>query len=94
LFASFASYTLFLAFPLRGLRHSIFTYNPFRNLYLTGGVLIGLVLTAAAIYVPFLQTILGTVPLPLPWLIGVLVVGLVNIALVEIVKWLYRKRED
>ncbi|MEK7473343.1 MAG: HAD-IC family P-type ATPase [Patescibacteria group bacterium] len=94
IFASFASYTLFVAFSLRSLKHSILTYNPFGNRYLTAGVGIGLVLTAGAIYLPFLQKILSTVPLPLPWLGGVLVVGLVNVIFVEGAKWIYRKRED
>ncbi|MCR4256728.1 MAG: HAD-IC family P-type ATPase [Candidatus Uhrbacteria bacterium] len=94
IFASFATYTLFVAFSLRALRRGIFTYNPFGNRYLTTGVGIGLGLTAAAVYLPFLQTVLGTVALPLPWLGGVLVVGLVNIAFAESAKWMYRKRED
>ncbi|KAA0205854.1 HAD family hydrolase [Candidatus Uhrbacteria bacterium] len=94
IFASFASYTLFVAFALRSLRHSILTYNPFGNPYLTVGVLIGLGLTVAAVYAPFLQKILGTIALPLPWLAGVLAVGVFNVTLVELAKWMYRKRED
>lgn len=94
IFASFASYTLFVAFALRSLRHSILTYNPLGNPPLTIGVLIGLGLTVAAVYAPFLQKILGTIALPLPWLAGVLAVGLFNVTLVEIAKWMYRKRED
>lgn len=94
IFASFASYTLFVAFALRSLRYSVLSYNPLGNPYLTVGVLIGLGLTAAAVYAPFLQKILGTIALPLPWLAGVLVVGLFNVTLVELAKWMYRKRED
>jgi len=92
-FAIFSTYTLFSAFALRSLRQSIFTYNPFSNWYLTGGVGIGIFLTLLAIYLPFLQTILSTVALPLSWLASVFVLGLTNIVLIELVKFLYRKHQ-
>ena len=89
-FAVFSTYTLFAAFALRSLRDSLFTYNPFSNLYLTLGVGIGLVLTILAIYLPFLQHVLQTVALPLPWLIGVFILGGLNVLMIEIVKVAYR----
>lgn len=94
IFAAFATNTLFVAFSFRGLRHGIITYNPFGNPYLTAGVCIGLVLTWAAIYTPFLQRVLDTVPLPLPWLGGVLLAGFTNIVLAEGIKWFYRNKEN
>ena len=92
IFASFASYTLFLTFSLRSLRKSILSYNPFSNKPLTIGVSIGLLLIAAAIYFPWLQQILNTIPLPPFWLLGVIGVGLINISAVEFGKWLFRKK--
>ena len=91
IFASFASYTLFLTFSIRSLETSIFRYNPFSNRYLVGGVGIGFLLTLAALYMPWLQAILGTAPLPPLWLIGVFGIGVLNIILVELSKWLFRK---
>ena len=91
IFASFSSYTLLLAFSLRSLEKSIFSYNPFSNTYLTGGVLIGLILTSLAVYLPFLQNILKTVALPYPWIFGVLAVGTLNIFMVELGKLFFRK---
>ena len=88
-FAVFSTYTLFAAFALRSLRQSIFTYNPFSNLYLTAGVGIGIFLTLLAIYLPFLQTILNTVALPLPWLASVLALGVVNVLMIELMKFAY-----
>ena len=41
-FASFATYTLFLAFAVRSLDKSIIAYNPFSNWHLTLGVTIGI----------------------------------------------------
>ena len=92
IFASFASYTLFLTFSLRSLEKSILSYNPFSNRPLTIGIGIGLLLIAAAIYLPWLQQILNTNPLPPIWLLGVISVGLLNILAVEFGKWLFRKR--
>ncbi len=92
IFASFASYTLFLTFSLRSLGKSVLRYNPLSNKSLTIGVGIGLLLIAAAIYVPWLQQILNTVSLPPLWLLGVISVGFINILAVEFGKWLFRKR--
>src|SRR3989344_4895804 len=91
MFASFGTYALVVSFSLRSLSKSIFSYNPFSNLYLVGGVSIGIGLTLAAVYLPFLQKILGTVALPLPWAIGVGLVGLFNILAVEFGKWIWNK---
>ncbi|MDP3725247.1 MAG: HAD-IC family P-type ATPase, partial [Nanoarchaeota archaeon] len=91
IFATFASYTLFLAFALRHLRTSIFRYNPFANPYLTGGVAFGILLTLGALYLPPLQNILGTTPLPPVWLLGVLAFSVLNILAVETAKFFFKK---
>ncbi len=90
IFASFGTYTLFLIFAVRSLHKSIFAYNPFSNPYLVLSSSIGILLMAAAIYVPFLQNYLNTVSLPPIWAIGVLSLGALNIAAIEFGKWLYR----
>ena len=91
IFATFATYSLLLAFSVRSLEKSIFAYNPFANIYLTLGVAIGVALTLLVVYVPVLQMIFRTVPLPPFWLGGVVAMGLFNIAAVEFGKWLFRK---
>ncbi len=90
IFATFATYTLIVAFALRSLRTSVFTYPFFSNKTLTAGVGFGLFLTGLAIYFPPLQHILDTAPLPPLWLLGVLATGVFNVLLVEIVKWTFR----
>lgn len=92
IFVSFATYALVVVFSIRSLRESILSYNPFSNLYLLGGVLAGMLLTAAVVYIPFLQKIFGTVFLPPIWLLGVLGVWVVNLAAIEFGKWLFRRR--
>lgn len=86
IFASFGTYTLFLAFSVRSFDKSIFKYSLFSNRYMAWGVGVGLVLMAAAIYVPVLQSVFGTVALSAYWLSGVLLVGILSIALVELSK--------
>jgi Ca2+-transporting ATPase len=93
IFASFGSYTLFLAFALRELDKSIFKYNLFSNSYLIGGVSIGVILMLLAIYLPALQSMLGTVALSAVWMSGVVLIGLLSVAGVELGKALFRRRE-
>ncbi|OHA09115.1 MAG: hypothetical protein A3B37_01050 [Candidatus Sungbacteria bacterium RIFCSPLOWO2_01_FULL_59_16] len=92
IFASFATYSLLLAFSVRSLEKSIFSYNPLSNPYLVVGTGIGFLLTALVIYVPLLQAIFNTVALPPLWLASVIGVGLANVAAVEFGKWLVRSR--
>ncbi|MBI2610513.1 HAD-IC family P-type ATPase [Candidatus Kaiserbacteria bacterium] len=92
IFACFGSYTLFVAFSIRSLEKSIFSYSPFSNRYLLGGISIGVALMLAAVYVPFLQSLFGTVALPPLWLLAVAAVGALNISAIEVGKWLFRGR--
>lgn len=89
-FASFGSYSLFLAFSVRSLDRSIFSYPFFSNSFLVFGVAFGIFLMSAAVYVPFLQDLFDTVPLSFYWILGVIGVGILNIILIEIGKWLFR----
>lgn len=92
IFASFGSYTLFLAFSVRSLDKSIFSYPFFSNRYLVGGVGIGMILMGAAIYVPFMQSLLKTTSLPFYWFLGVVAVGILNILAVEFGKWIFQRQ--
>ena len=94
IFASFGSYTLFLAFSIRSLDKSIFKFPVFSNRYLVAGVGIGIILMAIAIYVPFMQSLLKTTPLPPYWLLGVVLIGLINILAVEFGKWTFRRKRS
>ena len=60
----------FNAWNCRSDTQSLFRQNPFSNLYLVGALGVVVALQLAALYMPFLQTILHTVPLTLSdWLI-------------------------
>jgi len=88
IFASFASYMLFLAFSMRNLEESIFKYKMFSNRYLTVGAAIGFGMVLLALYYPPLSGLLGTTALPLSWLLAVLSVGVFNLMLMEMLKWM------
>jgi magnesium-transporting ATPase (P-type) len=92
IFASFATYSLLLAFSLRKFNVSIFRYNPFENKVLTLGVFIGLLLTALAVYWAPLGGLLGTVPLSGSWLIGLMGVWTVALGAIEGTKFLFYRR--
>ena len=92
IFASFGTYTLFLAFSLRSLEKSILSYSPFSNMYLVAGVGTGIILMGGAIYIPFLQSIFDTVALPFVWVVGVVAVGMFNIVAVECGKWFFHRK--
>jgi Ca2+-transporting ATPase len=86
--------TAFVSFSYKNLRKNIWQTNILNNkLLLLSSVLVFLAF-AAAIYIPFLQKILKTVPLDLTsWLI-LTFVGIMSLLLVEITKWFFIVRNQ
>ena len=86
-FAITATVSLLYIFSFKNLKKPIFkTERFFENKVLFISVLYGFLLVLAAIYVPFLNQILGTVPLDLFHWIIVFSVGIFAILIVEIIK--------
>lgn len=79
----------FHAFNARSQRRSAFT-RPFTNAWLWAAVLVCLILQLAAVYWPFLQILLHTVPLTATDVVVVAVCSLAPVAVVEVVKLLQR----
>ncbi|MBU4348193.1 HAD-IC family P-type ATPase [Patescibacteria group bacterium] len=94
IFASLGSYSLFSVFSIRNMRESILSYNPLSNIYILGGVLVGILLMTIAIYVPFFQNILGTTALSSSWLLGALGMIIINMGLLELGKYINNKKES
>lgn len=92
IFGAFGLYTLFLAFALKDLKRSILSFKRqfFSNRMMLGGVFVGLLMMVSAIYFPPLSAILGTTPLPFWWAMGVIGVGIFNVAVAEVTKWFFR----
>lgn len=86
--------SLFYVFSMRNLRQNIWRYNPLANPLLIGAVALGFTLLFLAVYAPFLQTLLKTVPLSFfDWiLLGGLTV--IDIAMIEATKWVFIRRES
>ena len=87
IFASFGTYTLFIAFSFLDLSRSIFQYSLTANKPLLVGVGVGLLLMVATFVVPFFQNIFAVQPLPWLWVVFVLLWSLINIIVVELTKW-------
>lgn len=93
IFAALATDALLIVFSLKNLRKSIFQTALFNNWYLIFAVLAGMITMMLAIYLPFLNKILGTVPLNWYDLVLVFGLGLFKVFCTEVIKWWFRKRE-
>jgi Ca2+-transporting ATPase len=89
-FATIAAVDLFYIFSYKDLYKPVIKMkNFFQNKYLFWGVGYGLILLVLAIYVPFLNRILGTVPLSLFHWIPIVFVALFTTVMIEVVKIFY-----
>jgi Ca2+-transporting ATPase len=77
---------VFHAFNARSREHSAFTSRLFTNGWLWAAVVVCLLLQLAAVYAPFLQSVLQTVPLTAGDWGLVLVCSLIPVGVVELVK--------
>jgi len=86
-----AVFQWFNVWNCRSEEKSIFQMNPFSNKFLVASLIIVIVLQIAALYTPFMQKILHTVPLNFSeWLI-IIVISLSIIIVEETRKLIYRK---
>ncbi len=89
LFAALAIDSLFYVFSCKSLRKNIWNIDLFSNKILILSWIVGTLALLAALYLPFLQTLLKTVPLNLyDWEL-ILGIGFLNIILIEITKWFF-----
>jgi P-type Ca2+ transporter type 2C len=71
---------------------SLLRMSPISNPFLFFGVIAALLIHVAAMYIPFMQLILGTEPLPLEMWILLLVLAFFLFPIMELHKWLWRQR--
>ena len=90
-FACFGSYILVIAFSFRNLARPVYTYSIFENRLLFFGVILGLSLLLATIYVPPLQIMFSTVALSPIWFLFVLAWLVLSIVMVESLKYLAKR---
>ncbi|MBU4332369.1 HAD-IC family P-type ATPase [Patescibacteria group bacterium] len=89
IFAALGTSSLFYVFSCKSIRHSIFSTKIFSNMWLIVAVISALGLQVIAIYLPFFQKILGTIPLNTEDWILVVLVGVINILAIEFGKWIF-----
>ena len=87
IFAALSIDSLFYVFACKSLRHNLWRTNLLSNKYLVIAWVVGVMMLFFAIYTPILQTLLGTVPLDLKDWVIIFIIGVVEVFLVEIVKW-------
>lgn len=86
--------SLFYVFSSRSLSKPIWKVNFFQNMWLIWGVMAGIAMQMAAVYVPVLQRVFRTVPLRLSEL-GLVVVGsLLLVVVVEVVKKMFMQKSQ
>jgi Ca2+-transporting ATPase len=78
---------------IRSNRDSLFTIGPFSNRAMIGAVALTYLLQFAVVYLPFMNHIFETKPLPLPDLALTLFLSTSLFFVVEFEKWLIRKFE-
>ncbi len=91
-FVCFSVYVLMVSFSFRSLYRPIFSYNPFSNKKLNIAILIALIILVITMTVPFMRNIFNLAPMPLSWMWLVLGWVILNVILVEIVKWIFARR--
>ncbi|MFH1187330.1 MAG: HAD-IC family P-type ATPase [bacterium] len=91
-FADIGINSLFYIFSCRSLKHSIWNKEFFVNKYLIGAVLAGIFLQVIAIYLPFFQKFLQTVPLHFfDWVI-IIALNIGIVLSIEIAKFVFMRR--
>lgn len=94
IFAALAVDSLLYVFSCKTLRANLWHEDIFSNKFLLFSVLIGFLLLIAGIYTPFLNLILKTERLPLLAWPLIFTKGLITIGGIELVKWLFLKKEN
>lgn len=89
IFVGLAIASLLYVFSLKSLRKNIWEYNIFSNRYLVLSVLIGFALLIMAVYMPLFQRLFHTVPLNVADWALLFGLGILNVFLIELVKWYF-----
>jgi P-type Ca2+ transporter type 2C len=92
-FTAIISFCLIYAFTMRSVKNSMFGSRIFGNSRLVLALVSGILCQLAIIYLPVMQEIFDTAPLPVLDLMGILLCSLLIIPVVELRKWAMRRRQ-
>lgn len=91
-FAVLSLNILFYIFSIKSLRRSIVRINPFNNSFVIAAVIFGIAMILGAVYIPALNTLLKTAPLPLWSLAAVAGLSFLKVIILELIKWWFNAR--
>ena len=91
-FTTLVVFQWFNAWNCRSEDKSIFQMNPFSNKFLVGATAIVISLQLAAVYMPFLQKVLHTVPLSISEWFTIVLISVSIVLVEEIRKFFYRRK--
>lgn len=91
-FATVIMVHVFYLITARSIRESIFTFSPFSNKWSLLGIGITISSLLMIIYLPALQILFRTAPIPAEWWILILLFSLPGLILIEIEKFIARRR--
>jgi len=94
IFACLAIDSISYVFCCKSLRRNLWHINIFDNKFLLGAWFLGLVSLLLAIYLPVFNSLLGTVPLSSSAWAIIIGLGLVNIVLIELIKYYFIVRHE
>ncbi|MCK4386852.1 MAG: HAD-IC family P-type ATPase [Candidatus Pacebacteria bacterium] len=94
MFVALSIDSLFFAFSIKSFRKPIWKIKLFSNRFLIFAWLSSFAMIFAALYLPFLQTVLRVIPLGASDLGFLFLIGLFNLALIEIVKFFFFERKQ
>jgi len=83
---------LVYAFTMRSIRNSMFSSRIFGNAKLVLALVSGILCQLAIVYLPVMQDIFDTTPIPVLDLMGILLCALLIVPVVELRKWVMRRR--
>ena len=94
IFAILGIDSLFYVFSLRSLRKNIWHINIFSNKFLLVSFVLGIIALLIAIYIPWFNKLLGTVPLNFSTWAIILGTGIFSLILIEIIKAYYLSQKS
>ena len=93
MFTAVGTNALFNVFAIKSLKQPLWRTSFLNNHYLLGAIVISFTMIAASIYAPPIQRLLNSVALPMNQIGIIVLLGLVQMTMIEVVKAYFRARE-
>ncbi len=93
-FVGLALSSLCYGFSCKNLKKNIWNYNIFNNKWLNISILFGWIMIILAVYNPFLQTILKTIPLLFKDWVLLALLGITQVLLIEWIKYIHINKKS